>query len=266
MVKYLLMVAVAFSSLIASDVSAYLYGTYKSADTVIERLNAKGFEVVGEYDAMDDENYHIVVFTNDMMKEVASRPNRGFAAVQKVLISKKQHELVFTNPEYFLHAFLQEEYSGKLGMKMLHKLMSAFGDLKPSKAGLDEEDIASYHFLIGMPYYQDMIEVAKGSDLLEKVEAMNEDRVVFTLKLKRSTLVGIAMDGEKGESYYLSKINGKRHAVFLPYNVLIEDGKAKILNPKYYIAISYPDFSMKEFVNISDTPDDIKEYMQTLFK
>lgn len=266
MLKYIVIMVVMLGSLMASDVSAYLYATYKSADTVVERLNAKGFEIVGEYDAMDDESYHIIVYTNDIMKEVASQPNRGFAAVQKVLISKKHHELVFTNPEYFLHAFLQENYSGKMGMQTLHRLMSAFGDLRPSKGGLDEEDLASYHFLLGMPYYEDMIEVASGSNLVDKIGDIDEDTIVFTLKLKRSTLVGVAMHGSKGEKYFLSKIKGQKHAVFLPYTILIEDNSAKILNPKYYIAISYPDLSMKEFVNINNTPEDIKEYMQTLFK
>ena len=63
---------------------------------------------------------------------------------------------------------------------------------------------------------------------------------------------------------YLSKIKGEKHAAFLPYMVLIEDNVAKILHPKYYIAIAYPNLTMREFINISDTPDDIEEYFKAL--
>lgn len=48
--------------------------------------------------------------------------------------------------------------------------------------------------------------------------------------------------------------------------VLIEDNEAKIMHPKYYLAISYPKLSMGDFMSISSTPDDIEDYMKGLFK
>ncbi len=254
------------AGLMAKDVSSYLYADYKSAGDVKQSLQTNGFEVVGEYDAMGDAKYHIVVFTDDAMKNQASKKNRGFAAVQKVLISDNDKKLIITNPEYFLHAFMQDDYKEDVASSISSKLAFAFGTLEPSADALDDDDIAGYHFMMGMPYYEDMIEIGKGENLLSKIQEKAGDNVVFTLKLKNSTLVGVAMTGKDGESSYIPEIKGQKHSAFLPYMILIEDNTAKILHAKYYLAISYPKLSMGDFMGISSTPGNIEDYMSALVK
>jgi hypothetical protein len=48
--------------------------------------------------------------------------------------------------------------------------------------------------------------------------------------------------------------------------VLIEENEAKIMHPKYYLAVSYPKLSMGQFMTISSAPDDIEEYFKGLFQ
>jgi len=116
-----------------------------------------------------------------------------------------------------------------------------------------------------------MIEVAKGKNLAQKLQTNAGDNIVFKIDMPKATLYGVAMPTEKGEKYYVSEIKGQKHAAFLPYMVLIEkdsDGEqeAKTLHPKYYLAISYPNLSMGEFMGISGTPGDIEDYFTALFK
>ena len=254
------------TSMMAKEVSSYLYANYKDTNAVKSTLESNGFNIVGEYDAMGDSNYHVIAYTNNTLKAEASKENRGFAGVEKVLVSKKDKQLVFTNPEYFLHAFMQDDYKESTAKSIEDKIASAFGKLQGSTDGMDDDDLAGYHFMMGMPYYEDMIELAEGKNLLAKLEKNGGDNIVFKVNLKNTTLVGVAMSTANGEKSYLPKIKGEKHAAFLPYMVLIEGDSAKMLHAKYYLAVAFPKLSMGDFMSISSTPGDIEDYLKSLFK
>jgi len=262
--KLFLSLLLASVSLLAEDVSSYLYGEYKATENVKSTLKSSGFEIIGEYDAMDDKQYHVVVYTNSAIKKLASLESRGFAGVQKVLIDSKEKTLVFTNPDYFMAAFLQKENNPDVAKSVTSTLASKFGALTPSACKLEDDDISDYHFMMGMPYYEDMIEIASGEGLDTLLEANAKENIVFKLKLNNATLYGVAMNTENGEKSYIPAIEANKHSAFLPYMVLIEDNKAKILHGKFYLAISNPDLSMGDFMNISSAPGDIEDYMTKL--
>jgi hypothetical protein len=114
----------------------------------------------------------------------------------------------------------------------------------------------------GMPQYEDMITVATGEDLLEKVK--KHKRVVFVQTLDNgSTLVGIKL--RKRTRKFIDKI-GTNNAALLPYPILIEDGKAKILDPKYYISVMYPLLQMSEFMTIATVPGAIVKDSERIFR
>ena len=248
-------------SVFAADVSSYLYGSYKSTSDVKSGLKSNGLEVIGEYDAMGDPKHHVVVYTCPSLKKLASKETRGFAAVQKVLVDSEKKSLVFTNPEYFMAAFLQDDNDPKVAKKISSKLTAGFGALKGGTSKLDDDDIEGYHFMMGMPYYEDMIEIASGKGLGKKLESKGD--VVFKLKVGNATLYGVAL---KNEKEFVAAINAAPHAAFLPYMVLIEDNKAFMLHGKFYLAISNPLLSMGDFMNISSTPGDIEDYLTSLVK
>jgi len=50
---------------------------------------------------------------------------------------------------------------------------------------------------------------------------------------------------------------GLNNAGMLPYPLLIENGEAKILDPKYYLSLMYPQLTMEEFMTIATVPDAI---------
>ena len=97
---------------------------------------------------------------------------------------------------------------------------------------------------------------------MEKLK--DNDKVAYTQTLENgSTLVGIKLS--KRTRKFTKRI-GRNNAAMLPFPILIENGKAKILDPKYYIAFMYPMLQMTEFMTIATTPDAMIKDSEKVFK
>jgi len=193
---------------------------------------------------------------------MASKENRGFMASLRVLVDTKEKTISITNPIYMAKGFLQKDYDGKSAKKILDKLITQFPNMSNSEDLLKFQLLAKYQFMNGMPYYQNMIEVASGDDLLERIK--DNKKVVFTQTLENgSTLIGIKL-GKRTRKF--PKKIGRNNAAMLPYPVLIENGKAKILDPKYYISYMYPLLKMSEFMTIATVPDAMVKDCKRVFK
>ena len=193
---------------------------------------------------------------------MASKVDRGFMASLRVLVDTKDQKISITNPLYMAKGFLQADFDEKEAKNILVQLVTVFPGLINSKDTLKYQRLENYQFMIGMPYYEDMIEVASGDNLLEKIK--NNKRVIFTQTLKNgATLIGITL-GKRTRNF--TKRIGRNNAAMLPYPVLIENGKAKILDPKYYIAYMYPNLSMSEFMMIATIPGEILKDCEKVFK
>jgi hypothetical protein len=237
----------------------------QNQESIEKKLSEVGFKIIGSYNAMENKDYKVLIYTSDILKKLSIKKTRGFASIGKILINKKDNILVFTNPEYFLTAFLQKDINKPLVSQVQNRLKSVF-KFTPSKYSLDQDDLASYHFMISMPYYQDMITIAKGFNLNNKLLQNHKDKIVFSLKIGANTLYGIKMNIKGGEKDYITKLKQEKHSVLLPYLVLVSPNDAKILHPKYYLAISLPKLTMGEFMRIRNTPGDIENYFKSLFK
>ena len=261
------MIVVFYSSLLASDdVNSYLIGAYMDAEDVSTKLKENGFDVIATYKISKKSEGTTVVFTNSAMKKQASKKSRGFAGVLRVLVDKERDRISVMNPVYFQHAFLQKDYDDKSAKKILKSIENAFGKLKGSEEKLDVDDIAGYHFMMSMPYYEDSIVIGEGDtvELLEKALKYKKGKnYVFDLKLSdRSYLIGYKLS--KRTSKFVKKI-GTQNEQVLPYMILVEDDKAVILNAKYYLAISYPLLSMGQFMKISTVPGAIEQELSKPF-
>jgi len=115
-----------------------------------------------------------------------------------------------------------------------------------------------------MPYYQDMKVIAQGKnkELLEK--AKKSKKVVYEQHLDNGSIV-IGVKLGKRTSKFVKKI-GYQNSGLLPYPVLIENGKAVILAPQYYIAIMYPMLKMSQFMKIATTPGAIGKDIDKIFR
>ncbi len=253
------------TSSFAKDVSAYLVGAHVGLDTVKNRLSRAGFEVIAEYSPVKEGT--TIVFTNNALKAEAAKEKRAHAAVLRVFVDDQEKMLSITNPVYFGRAFMQDDYNSDVFEAQLASINSVFKGLEGSVDKLDEDDIAGFHFMMGMPYYEDSDELGEASndELLEKARAYKEGKnLIFELKLSdNSTLLGYEL-GKKTKKFI--KKTGRANAAVLPYCISIEDGVATALGAKYYLAVSYPLLSMGEFMTISSVPGEILDDLEKPFK
>lgn len=247
----------AATSLQAGKVSAYLDAGYVDAKTAASKLKKAGFEVLTTYSPAGLDNISVIIYTSKSLKSMANKKMRGFAAIQRVMVDSKAKTLRVTNPVYWSKAFMQGDYKAGTDKTVTASLEKAFGNLTGTKDVLDEGDLKKYHFMMGMPYYDDMLELASGKNVRDK-------KKLFEVKLGNgSTLVGVKMS--KAAEGFVNKI-GTENAILLPYTILIEDGNAYGLHAKYYLAISYPLLSMGQFMKISSAPDTIKRALKKSLK
>ena len=244
--------------------------TYQSVSALKKSLEKNGLKVLGTHQVAGQKEYTTVIYTAPELQKVAALPERGFAGIMRILVDEKAHQLVASNPEYYLRAFLQKEYKDGLAQPLLDRLEKAFGKLTPTEDSLKTKKLEKYNFMMGMPKYGSFQQVAKAESskvLCEKLEARAKDRIVFKLKLNdegSSVLYGVALPKEIEQ--FNETLNTMGHCQLLPYTVWINKGKAQILHAKYYLALSFPRLSMKEFMKIMSVPGDIKEQFQSDFE
>lgn len=204
-----------------------------------------------------------IVFTSAELKKIASKPNRGYLATLRLLIDPKNKQISITNPLYVGKAFLQNEYDEEGLKKVLVTINSEFTGLRNSMDKLKFQLLPKYQFMDGMPYFKDMEVVARGSDLVEKLEK-NKKRIAFKLTLDNgSILVGVKLSKR---TLKFPKRIGTNNAGMLPYPLLIENGEAKILEPKYYLALMYPQLTMEQFMTIATIPGAIIKDCTKVFR
>jgi len=128
---------------------------------------------------------------------------------------------------------------------------------------LDSSDLEGYHFMMGMPYFEDAITVSTGADLSKKVAG--NTNVAYTLTLPNGALlVGHKLGG--ATRGFLDTLGQQGNAQILPYESLVYSDKVLMMNPKYYLALSLPALSMGEFMKISDIPGKIEEDVKKAYK
>ncbi|MFK5894785.1 MAG: hypothetical protein QM504_16315 [Pseudomonadota bacterium] len=242
------------------------------------KLTGAGFEIVGEYSPYQGAT--IVIITNDELKSNASASeNGGFGAIQRVSVTDLNGDiqLAYTNPIYMSHAYRMK---GRLtGVES--KLKSALGFVKAygPKEGMEADDIEGFHYMFGMPYFDEPVEIAdygsydKAIKMLESGLASKKGGVsqVFKVELNgKGAVFGVAMTkGMSSDATIMKEIDFKplRSTPQLPYEVLVtEKGIIYILAAQYRIAINFPDLSMagsNSFMGIMSSPDAIIEVIQT---
>jgi hypothetical protein len=257
----------AMSAAQSDKVSPFLFGSYQKVSEVKKALSDHGFTVLSAEKIDKKGQLVTVVFTSKRLQKLSQRSRRGFGAVLRVLVNDRDHQIAVTNPRYFEKAFLQKEDNAQAVDAVFKKINETFPSLIGGEDALVFDALSSYHFMMGMPYYQDQIRIAQGkhADLIEKVKSYKGGkRTLFVLALNDHTaLAGITLS--KRTAKFIKKI-GTRNAAVLPYVVLIEKDAAYILDPKYYLALNYPTLTMSQFMTIASVPGAIEKECRKVFK
>ena len=253
----------------ADRVATDFKASYLPINELEEKLSAEGLMVIGKHSVNGNDKYTSVIYTSAALKKLGSNEGRGFCSVLRILHNAEKKELVASNPEYFIRAYFQQDY--KIGMEtpVMKALESALGKLEPTDDQLSPKKLAKYKFMMGMPKYDDFVRVAKGSvtELSSKLESNTKGRIAFRLDIKgvgTSLLYGVGLPD--GLEKFNDKIDTMNQSQLLPYAVLIEDGEANILHAKFYLALSFPQLTMTEFMKIMSVPGNIKDAFKADFK
>ncbi len=245
-------------------IAAYLQAPLMSVADASSKLEAAGFKVLATYKIDKKGKVTSIVFTDENLTEHASKPQRGFAANMRLLVDEVTGLVSISNPIYVQKAFMQDTYDDAFAKEMLKRLRDNFEGLLNSKDVVKFIRLPRYKFMNGMPVYEDMKEVATGTNEALLAKAHKSKKVVFEQKLSNgSVLLGVKLS--RRTTKFVKKI-GYQNAELLPYPVLIEDGKALILAPKYYIAVMYPLLSMSEFMTIATVPGAISKDCDKIFR
>lgn len=234
--------------------STYYAAKAQSADAVKSKLKANGFSILATTTPIKGST--VITVTNKELKNTNS-----WLATLNVLVNAK--EVRVQNPSYFGAAYLQGKFKYGQFAGTLKSLQKALGDLHTVSDKFKLAKLPKYQFMMGMAYVGDTIEVGEGADLVTKLK--DNKYVAYSLKLPNgSTLVGHSLRSRTNK--FLLKIDAGHNALILPYRSMIKDGKAIMLDPKYYLAVSLPLLSMGEFMKIASSPAEIEKDIKRSYK
>ncbi len=251
---------------------------------VIKTLKDNGFTVIGSYHPAKKSSLKVIAFTRpDFKYTVVKVADRGaLAAAMRVGLVKKGSKITvsYTNPEFILRAYLQNDYNKYKGFfnKFSNDIKQAFSsigsDFTPFGGKIKTDNIKKYHYKFMMPYFTDPVELKVFSSFAEGVKTIENNLrnhvgntvLVYKVKFRNKNIAvyGIGLlDKEDGEPRFLHRI-GNDNVAGMPYEIILQGKKATMLHGKYRLALYWPDLSMGTFMKIMSTPGDIEDTLEKI--
>ena len=252
-------------------------------------LKSSNFNVVGEYSPVSDPGRWVIIVSHPALtKAVQSIAGKtGFAATLRVAITKESQGTVvsYTNPLYWGNAYFRDDFDKVASnydevAKAFKSALANIGKVNNTSFGSEKgeeiDDLRKYHYMMGMPYFDDTKELGEFSSYnqaLNKIESSISKGMPGLTKVYRLdipgqdlTLYGFALGGENGESKFMPKIDVStpKHTAFLPYEILVMGNEVHMLHGRFRIALSFPDLTMGTFTKIMSSPGDIEDLLKQL--
>jgi hypothetical protein len=236
-----------------------------------DALQQGGFDIVGEYSPYADAQ--VIAVTNSALKAAAAKSEfGGFGAAQRVSVTNTGSgvQVAYANPLYTAAVFRMGDGLESVASQLANALgnQETFG----SKKGIAESDLRDYHYMIAMPYFDDVDDLAtfaSHADAVAHIEARLDAGVAGTKKIykieipgKEETVFGVGISAGNGSDATVMEstdTEGLKHTAHLPYQILVVGNKAVSLAGKFRIATSFPDLSMGTFMKISNAPGAIRD-------
>ena len=180
------------------------------------------------------------------------------------------------NPVYWGNAYLQDEYSkaGNVISSLSSEIVKAIRNVFPnavlkkrygSTQEFSQEDLRGYHYMFGMPYFEDNVLIGEFDSHEQALAAIEKNlqksktcSKVFAQDIpgKEIRLYGVGLKGETVEGNFVPIIDiaEEKHVTFLPYELLVMGKEVRMLHGRFRIALSFPDLTMGTFANIMSTP------------
>ncbi|MFO8151929.1 hypothetical protein [Thioalkalivibrio sp.] len=248
------------------------------AEAVRERLTAAGFEALGQYEV--DGDVTVLVFTSGELLEAAAASDRGaYIAPLRVAVTRVNGELQvsYNNLEYFAHAYrVDRSLAG-----VMSRVESAIGAQETFGArGLGPESLARYRYAFGMERFDDPYDLATYPSTERALAALDANlrarkggvREVYRVRIpgRDAILIGVAIREDAGAERDASDlfkmttvdVGERRHSPYLPYEILIVDGRVEALHMRFRMALHFPDLRMmgeNSFLQLRRSPAALEE-------
>ncbi len=250
-----------------------------------EQLKAHEFMYLGAYHPEGKSNMYVIAFTKKQLYALAiyGKTHKALASVLKFGIIKKGNTVTVSllNPEYIFYAYFRNTTGSYDKLKVIsdetHTILKSLGTGYKGFGGqLSKNELKKYHYMMGMPYFTDPVELnempsfEKACETIEKNLKAGKGNTarVYRLKFTKSQIAiyGVALKDKKdGEAYFLPVI-GEDHIAAMPYELIVVGNKVMMLHGKYRLALHWPELSMGQFMKIVSTPGYIEDTMEALTK
>lgn len=244
--------------------------------TVKAALEREGFQLLGE--GTPYKNARVLLVTRqDQLQAAAATPRGGFAALSRVSLLEAggQVQVAVFNPDWMGASCRLSRSLAPVRLSLVKALGGGtpFGCAK----GLSDKDLRDYHYMLGMPYFDDVVELAvypTQAEALRAVEAGLKAKAGGCVRLARADLPGGAASlfsvgitkGPGADALVLGTVDfgQPRQVAHLPYELLVEKGRVLMLHARFRIANSFPDLSMGTFMKIVKAPGGIEEALRAV--
>jgi hypothetical protein len=243
---------------VPKDISAYYAASPQTIEGLKAKLKNNNFEILSIEEILKGKT--VVTITNEELKHTNT-----FVATLQILLNGTD-EIRVQNPSYFGAAYLKSKFKYGQFKSTLASLQKVLGDMHIVSDKTEYSKLKEYNLMFGMSHIEDMIDLAMGSKLTDKLVGKNTDKnIAYSLKLPDgSILVGHKL--KFIDNKFLNKIHAENNAQILPYESMIKDNKAYMMDPKFYLSLSLPLLTITDFMKISTVPDVIEKNLRSFYK
>lgn len=237
------------------------------------KLAGAGFTVVGSY-APYPGAWVAAITSDALLAAGAEARTGGYGAVQRVSVTKVGDEVqvAYTNPLYMAAAYRLKADLAPVAAK-LEEALGKGEEFGPAD-GLKDKALRKYHYMVGMPYFDEPWTLARYPSQAEALAALEAGleagrggtQLVYRVTVSPDeTLFGVALsDGCGADANVMKEVDFKplRSTGHLPYEILVSKGEVQALHAKFRIAVNFPDLSMMgdhSFMRIRCAPDSIEK-------
>jgi hypothetical protein len=226
-------------------------------------LEAAGFSIAGQYAPVEGAN--VIVVTSPELQAIAAQSDKGgYGAGQRVSVAERdgKTEVAFVNPLYIQHAYRME---GDL-QPVYDRLEGALGaqDAYGAEKKMTAKKLAKYHYMMGMPRFDDPSELGSFESYEAAVAAVQEGlaapgdalSMIYRIDLpgKQQTVFGVGMratsdaeeetDIDAAHQLAVVDFEGYSKVAYFPYEVLVDGTEVEALHMRFRMAVHFPDLAM----------------------
>ena len=248
--------SVSFTS-VPKKISAHFISPSQDMQVLISKLESNGFNILANTRIL--KKYNIITITNQELQNTNS-----YMATLQINVTEK--EVRVQNPSYLAAAYLGDTHTYAEFKDTVDALERALGILQNGFQKADFQALKNYNFMYGLPKKEDTLVIKRAVGLIEKVSNIRlKQYIAYTLTLPNgATLVGHKLRAKTNK--FLEILSQEKNAQLLPYEAMIIGNEVSIMNPKYYLALSFPELSLHEFMQIASVPDQIYRNIKKAYK